>query len=629
MEKKRAVIYCRVSTSSDSQVESLDKQVMEALEAVQQLGYELVDQFIDSGKTGTTKDTRKEYLRMISQIEDHAFDVIVTKSLDRMNRNILDFYLFLDLIIRNEVKLYFYLDRAYYKADDKIVIGIKAILAEEYSRELSKKLCNAHAKRQERGQVVMLSSLTYGYRKVMQPDGKRSVVIEEDEARMIQLIFDYCREGYGARAISNILFARGYRNRNGNQITEGTIRRIIRNPLVMGTMVMNKVRFDFNTKATVHTEPSQWIRKEDAVPAIITRAEWEEANRLMDSRVRHKPVEKGEKKLGINTGKFSFSGKITCSLCGKPYYRAGRNINAKRVYQWRCSTYMQFGRKHAEKFKTNAGSKKVDTGKGCDGISLDEELLIDILNDVSKQYFENSQDKQTLIHEVMSTLEKILKESSHDGKAEELQKKSQTIQKRQETLLEKYLDGKVEDEIYTQMDQKLRDERERVKNELEIIQSDFDNAQKAKDRMKKIENALLTGGFEQATAFSFLESVKKIVVYSSHLDIIVDSFLLLGMDGVGALQEGEEYTMHLALEQYLIKNVNAAMEQSKKMICNMILENPKISIAEIAEKLNIGKRTAFSRVRDLKAEGKIGVRGHGPGTVWYVIDESLSNNLLE
>lgn len=47
MVGKRAVIYCRVSTNSDSQIESLDKQIVEAIEAAKQLGYDLVDQFID------------------------------------------------------------------------------------------------------------------------------------------------------------------------------------------------------------------------------------------------------------------------------------------------------------------------------------------------------------------------------------------------------------------------------------------------------------------------------------------------------------------------------------------------------------------------------------------------------
>lgn len=618
MEGKRAIIYCRVSTNSDSQVESLDKQVMEAIETTRLLGYELVDQFIDEGRSGTTKEARNEYLRMISQIGENKFDVIVTKSLDRMNRNILDFYLFLDLIIKNDIKLYFYLDRAYYKADDKIVIGIKAILAEEYSRELSKKLCNAHAKRQEYGRVVMLSSLTYGYRKVMQADGKRKVVIEEEEAGMIQLIFDYCKEGYGSRAISNILYSKGYRNRNGNQITEGSIRRILRNPLVMGTMVMNKVKFDFNTKLTVHTSPSEWIWKKEAVPAIISAKDWEEANRIMDSRVIHREAENGKRRSGINTGKFNFSGKIICGLCGKPYYRTSRTKKHERIVQWRCSTYMQAGRKHAERFKSNAGSKKVNTGEGCDGISLYEELLIVILGDIAKEYFKDSEDKQALINEVMVTLEKILQEKENNGKSEELEKKQKTIQNRQELLLEKYLDGKIADEMYAQMDKKLHSELAHVEKKLGQIQSDLDMVHKARMRMEKIENSLQEGGFEQATAFSLLDAIKHIAVYSNHLTVVFNSFLMLGLEGFRGMQDEEEYAIQISLEPYMSKQMNFAIEQSKKRICEMISQNPKITIAEMAIELNIGKRTAFSRVKDLKSEGRIGMKGRGPGTMWYL-----------
>lgn len=614
----RAVIYCRVSTSSDAQVDSLDKQVTEAIESVEQLGFDLVDRFIDEGRTGTTS-TRKEYSRMLAQIEEHSFDVIVTKSLDRMNRNILDFYLLLDLIIRNNIKLYFYLDRAYYKPDDKIVIGIKAILAEEYSRELSKKLSNAHAKRQERGEVMMLGSLTYGYKKEILPDGKKKIVVVEEEAEMIRLIFDYCKEGYGARAIGKMLYSHGYRNRQGNEIGESTVRRIIRNPLVMGTMIMNKVKFDFNTKTTIHTSPDQWLMKEDAVPAIISREDWEAANALMDSRVQTKKSDKISVKQGRNKGKYNFSGKLVCGICGKPYYKSRRSNKSSEVTQWKCSTYLKFGRKNAEHFKTNSMPKVTDIGKGCDGPSLDETSLIDVLGTVAQEQFEQMADKQTLITETMSVLEKILEEAGDKGDEQDLQKKIQVISQRQETLLEKYLDGKVSDDNYGQMENKLKEEKDQLEMQLREIEDDRSMAYKMKQRLKKIEESLKNGGIEQATAFTLMDSIKSIVVYKDSLKIIFDQLQILGIEEYGKMMDGNrEYIMEVPLNLYQVKNTNMAIEQSKEVIYSMLAENPRISLKQMADQLGLGERTVFERVASLKKDGKVEVKGRGPGRRWLV-----------
>ncbi len=594
----RAVIYCRVSTSSEAQVDSLDKQVAEAIESVEQLGFDLVDRFIDEGRTGTTS-TRKEYSRMLGQIEKHSFEVIVTKSLDRMNRNILDFYLFLDLIIRNDIKLYFYLDRTYYKPDDKIVIGIKAILAEEYSRELSKKLSNAHAKRQERGEVMMLGSLTYGYRKEIQPDGRKKIVVVEEEAEMIRLIFDYCKEGYGVRTIGKMLYSHGYRNRNGNEIGEATIRRIIRNPLVKGTMIMNKMKFDFNTKTAIHVSPDQWIVKEDAVPAIISREDWEAANALMDSRTQMKKTDKTVNRQGQNKGKYNFSGKLICGMCGKPYYKARRNNKSSQVIQWKCSTYLKFGRN-----KTDFASQDADTGKGCNGPSIDETLLIDILGIVAREPFEQMTDKQTLIAETMSMLEKILEETEGKEDEPDLQKKIQVISQRQKILLEKYLDGKVSDDNYEQMENKLKEEKNNLEVQLKKLEDKGTMAYKRKQRLRKIESSLKNGGIEQATAFALMDSIKSIVVYEDHLKIIFEQLRVTDME--------------IPLNPYQLKNTSAAIEESKEIICRMIAENPKISLKQMAERLGMGERTVFERVAALKKAGKIEIKGRGPGRSWFV-----------
>ena len=96
---------------------------------------------------------------------DHSrflqFDIIVIKSQDRLMRNTKDWYLFLDRMQKNRKQLYIYLEHKFYTPDDALLTGIKAILAEEYSRELSKKINNAHRNRQKEGLKTNTSPLYY------------------------------------------------------------------------------------------------------------------------------------------------------------------------------------------------------------------------------------------------------------------------------------------------------------------------------------------------------------------------------------------------------------------------------------------------------------------------------------
>lgn len=620
MEGMRAVIYCRVSTSSDSQMESLDKQVAEAEEAAKGLGYQLVDRFIDEGKTGTTKYARKEYLRMLSTMEQDRFDVIVTKSLDRMNRNILDFYLFLDLLIKNRILLYFYLDRAFYKTDDKIVIGIKAILAEEYSRELSKKLCNAHKKRQERGEVIMLGSLTYGYQKEILPDGSKRVVIVKEEAQMIRLIFDCCLQGCGVRAIARILEEKGYKNRRGNPIGESTVRRLIRNPLVTGTMVMNRVKYDFNTKTTVHTDPSQWIWKEKAVPPIISREDWEEANHLLTLRQKKQGKASGNKNrtdgemcCGSRGGQHELSGKVFCGLCGSVYHRAVRRGSGGQTVEWRCGTYQRYGRKTPDLFRNNTAEKEVDTGSGCDNVTMKEGLFMDLFGQMGKDAFRLNIHGEKWLKEALSILKRVLEEGREDSGEPALKAKLERMEKRKETLLVKYLDQKISDDNFALMEARIERERKLLTQQMlaaEVSRDAIDNVQQRLDKMKQ---RLVTEGLKRAAACALIGRMDRIEVYPEYMELSWRA-AKEGQQPEGAPPAANR--VRVPLNAYFTKYSSRSILQSKEMVYDLIRQNPAVRVKEIAQRLELSEKTVYERVKLLKEEGRIQVSGHGRTSSW-------------
>ena len=195
----KAVLYARCSTEEEKQKNALEHQVEEARAEVRKNGWLLVDEYVEL-KSGTTTQKRSQYNRLFGDLLTDKFDVIVIKSQDRLMRNTKDWYIFVDRLSSSGKKLFIYMESKFYTPDDALITGIKAILAEEYSRELSKKINNAHQRRQAQGGNVILTSNTYGYRK--RPD--KSIEIVEDEARVKRRMYELCAAGFGFGSIANI-----------------------------------------------------------------------------------------------------------------------------------------------------------------------------------------------------------------------------------------------------------------------------------------------------------------------------------------------------------------------------------------------------------------------------------------
>lgn len=87
----RVAPYCRVSTSSEEQLDSYQAQIEYYTEKIAaQQEWTMVDMFADEGKTATSTKKRKDFLRMIKACEKGKVDLVITKSVSRFCRNTLD-----------------------------------------------------------------------------------------------------------------------------------------------------------------------------------------------------------------------------------------------------------------------------------------------------------------------------------------------------------------------------------------------------------------------------------------------------------------------------------------------------------------------------------------------------------
>lgn len=92
-EEKQELVgaYCRVSTMSEAQVESYELQKAYYEELVRRRpNWTLVDIYPDEGISATSMRNRKSFLRMIEDCKQGKLTLIITKSVSRFARNVVD-----------------------------------------------------------------------------------------------------------------------------------------------------------------------------------------------------------------------------------------------------------------------------------------------------------------------------------------------------------------------------------------------------------------------------------------------------------------------------------------------------------------------------------------------------------
>lgn len=86
--KLRFAAYCRVSTDSDAQLESLEAQKQHYENYITTHNdWTFAGLYFDEGISGTKKEKRPELNKLIQDCKDGKIDFIITKSISRFARN--------------------------------------------------------------------------------------------------------------------------------------------------------------------------------------------------------------------------------------------------------------------------------------------------------------------------------------------------------------------------------------------------------------------------------------------------------------------------------------------------------------------------------------------------------------
>ena len=494
-KKLKAVFYARVSTEEEEQLNAIEKQIEENRDIIKEKGWILIDEYVDKGITGTQAKKRNEYIRMLDDIKRDKFDIIVVKDQSRLQRNTMDWYIFLNEIVQNQKKLYLYLENTFFDPKDKFIFGIKAMMAEEYSRDLSKKGNAAKRRRQEKGKPI-ITNRTWGFQNI-----NGEILIDEEEAKLVAKMYKMFADGFGGRIVARILREEGVRNRNGKTLSENTIREIIKNPLYKGIAVMNKEHFDFEAKKTIKNPESEWIYRKGLVPQIVSDDLWERANAQINSR---KTIDRRHN-VGINKGNTLLSSKIICGECDSKYWR---NKRTQGIY-WYCSE------------GSRSGKVREKTGMKCVSLNLKEDEILSLLEQLGKQLIAKEKKEEVL----SNAIRKIYTGLSNTGngeKIEDVRSQKEKLNKRKDILMDLLLDGTIAKADYSS---KMADITKQIallnEKEIKMQEKEEENGElwERLNRVRTLFQDKTEKGIEVPLMCSHVEQIK---VYEKRLDVYLD-----------------------------------------------------------------------------------------------------------
>ncbi|KUO75703.1 MAG: hypothetical protein APF81_17660 [Desulfosporosinus sp. BRH_c37] len=500
----KVVYYARVSTEDEKQINALKIQIEEIEDVIENHSdWVLVDRYIDEGISGTFLDKRDEFKRLIEDLHTDKFDIIVVKDMTRVGRDSYEFGYFLSPLIRNNKKLFFYLDNKFFKPEEELFNAVKYGMAAQFSRDLSQKINGSQKKRMEKGRVITNGRM-WGYD---QKDGQ--LFINEKEAEIVRFIFAEYVNGIGFRRIKTKLDERGVTNQNGTLFSMSTLKRIIRNEKYKGVLIMGKRHKDYNTKKSHDVPESEWVIHYDKIPPIISTEQWEIANKELEKKRRSTGSDEKSKVAGYFSGTYVYSSKIKCGKCGRPYYHSTYSRKKDKINKtklWECKGYREYGKR---------------SENGCDNTRIYDYEMDGI---IKQSIFEFWQNKDQNIKNVIEALEEVLLDNQYLDSIDKLNQNEIRLGKKKDKLIELYSDDLISKDEFKKRNVEYNLLLEKVQEEIQELEDKNKNLVSKKERLLKSQSILQTklNDKDEITDDIIEDFLKEVIVYPDHIEITLD-----------------------------------------------------------------------------------------------------------
>lgn len=372
---KRVAVYARVSTDHIGQTSSYELQKNYYTDLVRNhKGWYLVEMYADEGFSATSMRKRENFNRMLADCEAGKIDIIITKSIARFSRNVVDCIKTIRWLkfLSHPVEVIFEIEDIHtFDASTEMKLSFLAAVAQEESHNKSVAITAALEQRFSRG--IFLCNSLYGF----DIDKNLNFTIDEEKAEIVRLCFYMRILGYGIMETADFL------NRNNiKAITEGynwqfgQIARMLENEKYCGDFLARKTYIDtfLGGKKRKNNNNRNMYFQKNHHQGIVSKKVYQAANYLLHNcnhtrksrlipelRVVNEGILKGYVSMNFAYNSFPFEDCLSASAYGyghplvasnlppKPYKKKAKKFavptivvkEAQFVFNWACFKFWQ------------------------------------------------------------------------------------------------------------------------------------------------------------------------------------------------------------------------------------------------------------------------------------------------
>ena len=296
----RVAAYCRVSTDDEEQVPSMELQKKVYKEMItNNPNWIYYGTFVDDGYSGTNTEHRRAFQLMMKHAEQGKFDMIVTKSVSRFARNLIDCITWVRALQDHDPPIAVYFEQEginTLNTSSNIILFVLAMVAEEESHMKSEAMLLSLEWRFSRGRFLLPSIL--GYDKIIDRDETGTIIrrrmrVNEDEARTIRLMYYMLVNGASLTTIAETLtelkretgWHKISSKFSNTEWTPGAVRNVLRNQKYCGDILARKTWTpDFHDhKSRPNRGSKNKYYQADHHEPIVPRSIWNAAQRILNS----------------------------------------------------------------------------------------------------------------------------------------------------------------------------------------------------------------------------------------------------------------------------------------------------------------------------------------------------------
>jgi len=377
-ENWKAALYLRLSKEDGDkeESESITNQRSLLLSHVNKLAdVKVVSEAIDDGWSGATF-ARPAFTKMMEDIRAGRINCVIVKDLSRFGRSFGEAGKYIEHVFPflnvRFISVNDGIDSNNKKSrSDEIVIPFLNLISDAYCRDISIKIRSQLDIKRKKGDFVSAFTV-YGYKR--DEHNHNRLVVDENAADIVKLIFQWKLDGLSSAAISNKLNELGtpspmaYKKEQGLHfktsfaITNETkwspvaVYRILRDETYTGMMVQGKSGTPNHKIKKKFVKPANdWARVDGMHEPIIS---------LDDFNLVAKVLERDTRIAPASETVYPFSGIVKCGLCGENMIRKTVHTGGKRYIYFVCC-------------------------RGCKGVRIKEDTLIGCVKAALQSHIQN------------------------------------------------------------------------------------------------------------------------------------------------------------------------------------------------------------------------------------------------